>query len=285
MFTFMWWVALPLSMTAFRNFCPLNTGSQTFDLFLIVFVALYHLQLYKSLHKTSKWYCKWLKKLEMKLHISISVIGCHPKAANTRVTKGKSFRMTTQFSILGMIGNTGTRLVFSMLSPYQICEIAFICSDRHFSIYVVHHKFIFVSLYPHGKCWLTVNFKFKKSFFGVQRNAKSRVPSWNKQWMINIHSKSLHEEVCILISISVVLNIHTYMCVCPVCLVHVLTNSGENIGRYTGCIYERQGVLRATVVKLFVQSFLTTYPAFCLVFTIRVLFSCEWWDKYCKNMK
>lgn len=119
--------------------------------------------------------------------------------------------------------------------PTKFVKLRFLCSDRHFSIYVVHHKFIFVSLYPHGICWFAVNFKFKKSFFGVQWSAKSRVPSWNEQWIINIHSKSLHEEVCILISIScsVVLNIHMYICVCPVCSVHVLTNSGENIGRYT----------------------------------------------------
>jgi hypothetical protein len=84
---------------------------------------------------------------------------------------------------------------------------------------------------PHGMCWFTVNFKFKKSFFGVQRSAKSTVLRWNKQWIISIKSKSLHEEVCILIliSYSVVQNIH----LCMSCLVHVPTISVENIGRYT----------------------------------------------------
>jgi hypothetical protein len=113
----------PISVTACRNFCPLNTGSQTLDLFLIVFVALYHLHLYTSLHKTSKWYRKWVKKFEMTLLISVNVVGCHPNAVNTRVTKGESFRMTTQFSIPGMIGNACTELVFLVLSPHKICEI------------------------------------------------------------------------------------------------------------------------------------------------------------------
>jgi hypothetical protein len=107
-----------MSVTACGNFYPLNTGSQTFDLFLIIFVALYHLYLYKSVHKTSKWFCKWVKKLEMKLLISVSVLGCYPKAPNTRVTKREAFRMTTQVSITGIIGNTSTRPVVWVLTPH-----------------------------------------------------------------------------------------------------------------------------------------------------------------------